>query len=90
MISHDTFTLVLLIAFGLIVVSLGTALFHMLHRGPRDPRMLAAMTWRVSLSVAVIVFLVLGQALGLVEPKQQPPSAGAGTQHDAPPGREPN
>lgn len=90
MISHDTFRLLLLIAFGLIVFSLGTALTHMLHPSSRSKRMLKALTWRVSLSVGVIVFLVLGKVLGLVEPKQQLPPAGPAVQHAAPPDREPD
>ena len=90
MISHDTFRLVLLIAFGLIVISLGSALYHLLIGGEHSQRTLKALTLRVSLSVVVILVLIFGQALGLIAPKPQSAPVGPQTQHDALPSTAPD
>lgn len=53
-----------------IVVSLGSALFH-LSRGTGDSRkMLRALTWRISLSVLLFVLLMLAYSRGLLTPHQ--------------------
>lgn len=51
-----------------IVVSLGSALFH-LSAPDRDPqKMVRALTWRISLSVALFLLLMLGWYFGLINP----------------------
>jgi uncharacterized BrkB/YihY/UPF0761 family membrane protein len=53
-----------------IVVSLGSALFH-LSRGTGDSKkMLRALTWRISLSVLLFVLLMLAYSRGLLTPHQ--------------------
>ncbi|HEY7377553.1 MAG TPA: twin transmembrane helix small protein [Steroidobacteraceae bacterium] len=53
-----------------IVVSLGSALFH-LSRGTGDSRkMLRALTWRISLSVLLFALLMLAYSRGLLTPHQ--------------------
>jgi uncharacterized BrkB/YihY/UPF0761 family membrane protein len=53
-----------------IVVSLGSALFH-LSRGTGDSKqMLRALTWRISLSVLLFVLLMLAYSRGLLQPHQ--------------------
>ena len=51
-----------------IVVSLGSALFHLSAPG-RDPKkMVRALTWRISLSVALFVLLMLAWYFRLISP----------------------
>jgi uncharacterized BrkB/YihY/UPF0761 family membrane protein len=53
-----------------IVVSLGSALFH-LSRGTGDSKkMLRALTWRISLSVLLFALLMLAYSRGLLTPHQ--------------------
>jgi hypothetical protein len=59
--------LILLVLFA-IVVSLGSALFH-LSRGKGDPKkMVRALTVRVGLSVALFILLMLAWYNGLITP----------------------
>jgi hypothetical protein len=51
-----------------IIVSLGSALFH-LSRGKGDSKkMLRALTWRISLSVLLFVLLMIAYSRGLLTP----------------------
>ena len=51
-----------------IVVSLGSALFH-LSRGKGDSKkMLRALTWRISLSVLLFALLMIAYSRGLLQP----------------------
>ncbi len=51
-----------------VVVSLGSALFHLSSPG-RDPKkMVRALTWRISLSVALFLLLMLAWYFGLISP----------------------
>lgn len=57
-----------LIVLAGIVASLGSALFHLSSPG-RDPKkMVRALTWRISLSVALFLLLMLAWYLGLISP----------------------
>ena len=59
------FVIVVLIA---IVASLGSALFHLASPG-RDPKkMVRALTWRIALSVALFLLLMLAWRLGYITP----------------------
>jgi hypothetical protein len=53
---------------ALIIWSLGSALFHLARPGGDPKRMLRALTWRVGLSVALFLLLLLGWAAGIVRP----------------------
>ncbi len=51
-----------------VVVSLGSALFHLSSPG-RDPKkMVRALTWRISLSVVLFLLLMLAWYFGLISP----------------------
>jgi hypothetical protein len=60
-----TLIIVVLIA---IVFSLGQALFSMTSGPSTDKRMVRALTWRISLSVALFILLLIGWRLGLINP----------------------
>lgn len=63
--------LVILLMLLAIVVSLGTALFH-LARGPRDPessrKMLNALAIRVGLSLGLFALIMIAWYFGLIAP----------------------
>ncbi|HUA90077.1 MAG TPA: DUF2909 domain-containing protein [Steroidobacteraceae bacterium] len=58
------------IAFVLIgiVASLGKALFHMSSSPEQSAQMVRALTVRISLSIALFVFLLVAWYAGLIEP----------------------
>jgi len=51
-----------------ILVSLGTALFHMLRRNGRPELTAKALTVRVALSLSLFILLFIGFASGLITP----------------------
>jgi hypothetical protein len=51
-----------------IVLSMGSALYHLSRPGGDPKRMLRALTWRIGLSVALFLLLLLGWAVGLIRP----------------------
>jgi len=61
-----------------IVVSLGTALFHLSRGGAADSRKLArALTIRIALSVALFALLLIAWYMGLISPHELQPAAPA-------------
>ena len=54
-----------------IIASLGSALFQ-LTRGGDSRKLLRALTWRVSLSVALFLLMLIAWRLGLVQPHGGP------------------
>jgi hypothetical protein len=60
-------TLIIVVLIG-IVFSLGQALFSMTSGPSNDKRMVRALTWRISLSVALFILLLIGWRFGLINP----------------------
>jgi hypothetical protein len=60
----------ILIIGGLVVIiaSLGSALWHLVRGAGDSHRMLRALTWRIGLSIALFVFLMIAWYTGLIEP----------------------
>lgn len=54
--------------FVAIVYQLGAGLYHMVNDADGSRRMVAALTRRVALSVALILLLLAGIATGVVQP----------------------
>jgi hypothetical protein len=66
--SMDVIKILIVITLFAIVISLGSALFH-LSRGKGDPKkMVRALTIRVGLSVALFILLMLAWYNGLITP----------------------
>jgi hypothetical protein len=64
----DLTRLLIIAALGAIIFSLGSALFQ-LSRGKGDSKkMLRALTWRISLSVALFVILLVAWRMGYIRP----------------------
>jgi hypothetical protein len=51
-----------------ILVSLGTALFSMLKNEPESNRTVKALTFRITLSIALLILIMVGYSLGLITP----------------------
>lgn len=51
-----------------IVVSLGTGLFFLVHDKSNETRTVRALTWRVAISIAMIIFLVVAYFAGWLHP----------------------
>ncbi len=69
----ELFRIVVVGMLGLIVVNLGTALYHLsTERGPADreksAKLLRALTWRIGLSVALFLFLLFAYWQGWIHP----------------------
>jgi cytochrome bd-type quinol oxidase subunit 2 len=59
--------LVVLVLLG-IVVSLGSALYHLVHDRGASTKMARALTLRIALSVGLFLLLFVAWALGLIQP----------------------
>jgi uncharacterized membrane-anchored protein len=60
----------IIIAFVAIIASLGTALFHLVKHKDQahSQKTLKALTFRIGLSVALFIFVVIAIATGVVKP----------------------
>jgi len=77
---------IVIISFVLIIISLGSALFHLVKRDSSEPseKTVKALTFRISLSILLFIFLFIAFATGLVKPD------GIGMQMHRPPTEQPN
>ncbi|MDH5368882.1 MAG: twin transmembrane helix small protein [Gammaproteobacteria bacterium] len=51
-----------------IIFSLGAALFAFVKKGDNSEKMLKALTYRIALSIGLIIFMMLGAQFGLISP----------------------
>ena len=63
--------LVVLVLLG-IVVSLGSALFHLVHDRGGSKKMVRALTVRIALSVGLFLLLFVAWSMGLIQPHSVP------------------
>jgi multisubunit Na+/H+ antiporter MnhB subunit len=66
----DLIRIAVVVVLLVIVYSMGTAMFHLSRPGGDPKRLLRALTWRVGLSVALFLLLLLGWYAGLIHPHQ--------------------
>ena len=59
--------LVVVVLLG-IVVSLGSALFHLVHDRGASQKMVRALTLRIALSVGLFLLLFVAWSMGLIQP----------------------
>ena len=53
---------------AVVLISLGSALYHLVsHKGDSD-KLVKSLTWRIGLSVFIFILLLVGQATGLIQP----------------------
>lgn len=60
--------LLILLAFGAILASLASGLVYLFKDDSDSRRTVRALTWRIGLSIALFVVLLLAYAAGLIEP----------------------
>ncbi len=61
------FKIVILSLLLVVLISLGSALVAM-TKGDKSDKMLKSLTWRIGLSVAIFILLLIGQAMGIITP----------------------
>lgn len=61
--------IIVVIIFLLILFNLGSALYYMMKDGGQGERMSRSLTWRIGLSVAAFMFLLLAFYAGWIEPQ---------------------
>ena len=64
----DLTRLLVVIVLAAIVFSMGSALRQLSKPGGDPQRMLRALTWRIGLSVALFVLLLIGWKAGVIRP----------------------
>ena len=68
----DVIKVVVLVLLGLIVTSLGKALFHMSSSPEDSAKMVQALTFRIGLSVALFILLFVAWYAGALTPHAGP------------------
>jgi len=62
------FKIVVVVLLVIVLISLGSALYHLVsHKGNSD-KLVKSLTWRIGLSVFIFILLLVGQATGLIQP----------------------
>ena len=56
----------------LIVFNLGSGLYYLLKEGGRSNRTVKSLSWRIGLSAALFILLLLGFATGIITPHAGP------------------
>ena len=68
------FKILVVIMLALILISLGKALFHLTRTTPDDgTKMVKALAWRIGLSVALFLLLLLAYYIGWIDPQRVVP-----------------
>jgi len=62
------FKIIILILLAIVLISLGSALYHLVSRKGDSDKLLKSLTWRIGLSVFIFILLFIGQAIGLITP----------------------
>lgn len=62
------FKTVIVVLLLIVIFSLGQALFYMIKDKGKSDRMLKSLTWRIGLSAFIFILLLIGQAVGLIQP----------------------
>ena len=62
------FKLLIVLLLFIVIFSLGQALFYLIKDEGKSDRMVKALSWRIGLSVFIFILLLIGQAVGLIQP----------------------
>ena len=62
------FKIVVIVLLLVVIFSLGQALFFLIKDESKSDRMMKSLTWRIGLSVFIFILLLIGQAMGLIQP----------------------
>jgi H+/gluconate symporter-like permease len=69
--------IIVILVFLLILFNLGSALVYMMKDGGQSDRMARALSWRIGLSVAAFILLLVAFWLGWIEPQSITPTSPA-------------
>ena len=61
-------TIVIIILLAAIVFNLGAGLYFMMTDRGKTDRTVRALTWRIELSVALIILVIIGILTGIIKP----------------------
>ena len=62
------FKIFILFLLLVVIVSLGSALYHLVNNKGNSDKLVKSLTWRIGLSVGIFILLLIGQATGLIQP----------------------
>ena len=62
------FKILIVLLLFIVIFSLGQALFYLIKDEGTSDRMVKALSWRIGLSVFIFLLLLIGQAVGLIQP----------------------
>lgn len=62
------FKIFILLLLLVVIVSLGSALYHLVNNKGNSDKLVKSLTWRIGLSVGIFILLLIGQAIGLIQP----------------------
>lgn len=62
------FKAIILFLLAIVLISLGSALYHLVSKKGDSDKLVKSLTWRIGLSVFIFVLLFIGQATGLITP----------------------
>ena len=62
------FKTIIVVLLLVVLFSLGQALYFLMKDEGKSDRVLKALTWRIGLSVFIFILLLIGQAVGLIQP----------------------
>ena len=62
------FKLFILFLLLVVLISLGSALYHLVNNKGDSDKLVKSLTWRIGLSVGIFILLIIGQVLGLIQP----------------------
>lgn len=62
------FKILIVLLLFIVIFSLGQALFYLIKDEGKSDRMVKALSWRIGLSVFIFLLLLIGQAVGLIQP----------------------
>jgi putative copper export protein len=62
------FKILIVLLLFIVIFSLGQALFYLIKDEGKSDRMVKALSWRIGLSVFIFILLLIGQAVGLIQP----------------------
>lgn len=60
--------IIIIIALFAIIISLGRALYYLVKKPEASSKMAKALTWRIGLSIALFLFVILAFKLGWIHP----------------------
>lgn len=66
------FKIIIIALLLIVLISLGSAMIHLVKGKGQSDKMLKALTWRIGLSVFIFILLLIGQATGLITPHGLP------------------